>query len=168
MIILENKSGYYLFRVEKVVKSKNMKSVETLYIIDFVVESDFEHFISNEEMKDVNLQDEIKKLIKKEKSSHIILRGVAERLVEDEVFQLPSRIVKVYFEINSQNKKIEEILNLYDVFYNRFIGFIDIETDNVCQENGDEKEGVIGKRRMTRKYSEEYNFVSDKKLFRRG
>lgn len=145
-----------------------MKSVETLYIIDFVVESDFEHFISNEEMKDVNLQDEIKKLIKKEKSSHIILRGVAERLVEDEVFQLPSRIVKVYFEINSQNKKIEEILNLYDVFYNRFIGFIDIETDNVCQENGDEKEGVIGKRRMTRKYSEEYNFVSDKKLFRRG
>ncbi|WP_445002752.1 hypothetical protein [Exiguobacterium alkaliphilum] len=165
---MENKSGYYLFRVEKVVKSKNMKSVETLYIIDFVVESDFEHFISNEEMKDVNLQDEIKKLIKKEKSSHIILRGVAERLVEDEVFQLPSRIVKVYFEINSQNKKIEEILNLYDVFYNRFIGFIDIETDNVCQENGDEKEGVIGKRRMTRKYSEEYNFVSDKKLFRRG
>lgn len=168
MIILENKSGYYLFRVEKLFESKNMKPVETLYIIDFVIESDFKHLTSNEEMKDVNLQDEIKKLIKKKKSSHIILRGVAERLVEDEVFQLSSRIVKIYFEINSQNKKIEETLNLYDVFYNRFIGVIDIGTDNVCDENGDEKEGVIGKRRMTRKYSEEYNFMSDKKLFRRG
>lgn len=117
---------------------------------------------------DENQHQEIKNLIDKKKSSHIILRGVAEELDEDEVFQLSSKIVNIFFEINSKNKKIEEILNLYDVFYHRFIGVIDIEMNNINNESTKNEEKIIGKRRMSRKYSKRYNFVSDRKLFRRG
>lgn len=156
-----NKSGYYLFRTEKVIEDKSETIDRTLYIIDFVVEADFNDFLTNNE----NIQNEqhmdIKNQINKFHSSHILLRGIEEELKEDEVFQMSSELMQRNFERNSESRNLQETLNQYDLFYNRFIGFLDIKnTDLKTNEN------VIGKRNMTRQYSEEYSFVSDYKLFR--
>lgn len=156
-----NKSGYYLFRVEKVIENDNNKPIMTLYIIDFVVEADFNDFLTNNENIQNEQQMDIKNQINKFHSSHILLRGIEEELKEDEVFQMSSELMQRNFERNSESRNLQETLNQYDVFYNRFIGFLDIKnTDIKTNEN------VIGKRNMTRQYSEAYSFVSDYKLFR--
>lgn len=156
-----NKSGYYLFRTEKVIEDKSETIDRTLYIIDFVVEADFNDFLTNNENIQNEQQMDIKNQINKFHSSHILLRGIEEELKEDEVFQMSSELMQRNFERNSESRNLQETLNQYDLFYNRFIGFLDIKnTDLKTNEN------VIGKRNMTRQYSEEYSFVSDYKLFR--
>ncbi|MCT4796399.1 hypothetical protein [Exiguobacterium alkaliphilum] len=172
VITMINESGYYLFRVEKVIESENLKQIETLYIIDFVVESDFVDFLSNQETLGVNIEEAIEKRVRELKSSHIFLRGIRENLEEDEVFQLSSKVVNLLFENSLDSKAFQELLNQYDIFYKLIIGVVDIYASGI-DDRRDYKElvleeDIIGKRKMTRKYSKAYNFISDRKLFRQG
>lgn len=167
-----NDSDYYLFRTEKVIEDKSEAIDRTLYIIDFVVESDFEDFITNDETMDVQQQERVKNLITEYRSSHTFLRGIQEKLKEDEVFQLSKRIVNYYFEDRLESIFFMESLEQYNVFYNRLIGSIDIINNHPRNKAVNKKiekiESAIGKRKMTRKYSKEYSFLSDKKLLERG
>lgn len=163
-----NESDYYLFRIEKLIDDNEWEAERVLYIIDFVVESDFEEFILNEETMDVQRQNVIRDDISKFRSSHIFLRGIQEKLNEDEVFQLSKKAVNFLFEGRMEGIFFLETLGQYDVFYDRVIGVVDIlNSDSLYIKKKIElanEEKVIGKRRMTRQYSKAYTLLSDKKI----
>lgn len=163
-----NESDYYLFRIEKLIDDNEWEAERVLYIIDFVVESDFEEFILNEETMDVQRQNVIRDDISKFRSSHIFLRGIQEKLNEDEVFQLSKKAVNFLFEGRMEGIFFLETLGQYDVFYDRVIGVVDIlNSDSLYIKKKIDlanEEKVIGKRRMTRQYSKAYTLLSDKKI----